>query len=193
MRGLQIAGVLLAISPSAISVAAEERLIEEITVTAQRIEESAQKVPIALNAFTEASIEDRRIIGLADLSIFVPNLSYTQNNVGDANVSIRGVGSLVSVNDGESGVSLHLNEMPLPPGQPPIEIYDLTRIEVLRGPQGTLYGRNATGGVINMITNKPSFDGTGGYLDLEYGDYDHQRIRGALNVTVNEALAFRIA
>ena len=107
MRGLQIAGVLLAISPSAISAAAEGRPIEEITVTAQRIEESAQKVPIALNAFTEASIEDRRIIGLADLSIFVPNLSYTQNNVGDANVSIRGVGSLVSVNDGESGVSLH--------------------------------------------------------------------------------------
>jgi iron complex outermembrane receptor protein len=80
-----------------IVVAAEEYVLEEIIVTAQRIEESAQKVPIALNAFDESSIEDRQIVGIADLSILVPNLNYTSTNVGDANVSIRGIGSLVSV------------------------------------------------------------------------------------------------
>jgi outer membrane receptor protein involved in Fe transport len=136
--------ILAALSIS--SVGASEYVIEEVIVTAQRVEESAGKVPIAINAFDETNIEDRNIIGVSDLSLFVPNLSFTTNNVSDANISIRGIGSLVSINDGESGVSLHVNEIPLPSGQPSMEIYDLTRIEVLRGPQGTLYGRNATGG-----------------------------------------------
>ena len=193
MRCAQLAGFVLAACPLAIALAAEDRTIDEIIVTAQRVEESAQKVPIAINAFDETDIEDRQIIGIADLSLFVPNLSYNTNNVGDSNVSIRGIGSLVSVQDGESGVSLHINEVPLPPGQPPLEIYDLARIEVLRGPQGTLYGRNATGGVINMITNKPSFDGTNGYLDVEAGGHDLLRVRGALNVTWADTLAVRIA
>ncbi len=192
MRTASAACVVLIGMQPVILEAAEERLIEEIMVTAQRIEESSQKVPIAVSAFTGAMIEDRRILGLEDLRLFVPNLNYTTNNISDANLSIRGIGSL-SVDSEESGVSLHINEIPLPPGQPPIEIYDLARLEVLRGPQGTLYGRNATGGVINMITHKPSFDGTGGYLDVELGDYDLRRFRGALNVTVNDALAFRIA
>jgi len=172
---------------------AQDPRIEEVIVTAQRVEESAQKVPIAINAFDEMGIEDRQIIGIGDLSLFVPNLGYNNNNVGDSDVSIRGVGSLVSVGNSEPGVSLHINEVPLPPGQPPLEIYDLTRIEVLRGPQGTLYGRNATGGVVNLITNKPSFDGTGGYLDVEAGDHDLLRVRGALNVTLGDALAVRVA
>jgi iron complex outermembrane receptor protein len=77
-----------------------------------------------------------------------------------------------------------MNEIPLAAGQPPIELYDVQRIEVLRGPQGTLYGRNATGGVLNVITNKPTFEGTSGYLDAELGDYDHRRLRGALNFAI---------
>ena len=110
---------------------AEERfVIEEVIVTAQRVEESAQTVPIALNAFDEMGLEDRQIIGIGDLSLFVPNLSYNTNNVGDTHVTIRGVGSLVSRQDSESGVSLHVNQVPLPSGQPPFEIYDLARVEV---------------------------------------------------------------
>ena len=175
------------------SLAAEPRAIEEIIVTAQRIEENAQRVPMAITAFTDAMIEDRRIIGIADLSLYVPNLSYNTNNVGDSHVTIRGVGSLVSVQDGESGVSLHVNEVPLSPGQPPLEIFDVKRIEVLRGPQGTLYGRNATGGVINLLTERPSFDGPSGYVDVEAGDYDLWRLRGAVNASFADTVAVRIA
>lgn len=132
-RGIPISAMVL-MMPCALQ--AQERLvIEEVIVTAQRVEESAQKVPIALNAFDETGIEDRQIIGIGDLSLFVPNLSYNTNNVGDTHVTIRGVGSLVSRRDSESGVSLHVNQVPLPSGQPPFEIYDLARIEVLRGPR----------------------------------------------------------
>jgi iron complex outermembrane receptor protein len=193
VRSDLVTAFLMIACSSAVTFAAEDRLLEEIIVTAQRVEENAQKVPIAINAFDETGIEDRQIIGIADLALFVPNLSYNTNNVGDAHVSIRGIGSLVSRSDGESGVSLHINEVPLPPGQPPLEIYDLARIEVLRGPQGTLYGRNATGGVINLITNKPSFDGTKGYLDVEAGGHDLLRVRGAFNTTWGDTLAVRIA
>ncbi len=190
-RGIPISAMVL-MMPCALQ--AQERLvIEEVIVTAQRVEEGAQKVPIALNAFDEMGLEDRIIITIGDLSLFVPNLSYNTNNVGDTHVTIRGVGSLVSRRDSESGVSLHVNQVPLPSGQPPFEIYDLARIEVLRGPQGTLYGRNATGGVINLITNRPSFDGTSGYLDVEAGNHDLLRLRGALNATVADRLALRLA
>ena len=193
MRTASAACVVLIGMQPVILEAAEERLIEEIMVTAQRIEERSQRVPIALSAFDETMIEDRRIIGLDNLQLYVPNLSATTNDLADANFSIRGIGSLGSVNDGESGVSLHMNEIPLASGQPPIELYDLARIEVLRGPQGTLYGRNATGGVINVITHKPNFDGIAGYVDAEFGDYDLMRFRGALNVPVSDSLAFRVA
>jgi outer membrane receptor protein involved in Fe transport len=187
----QIGAILLAWS--SVLLAQEKPLIEEIVVTAQRIEENASKVPIAINAFDETMIEDRRIVGLDSLQLFTPSLSYTTSDTGDTTFSIRGVGSLVSVNDGESGVSLHINEIPLPPGQPPVELYDVARMEVLRGPQGTLYGRNATGGVINVITNPPSFDGLSGYADLELGDFNHRRLRAAVNLPIGERLAIRVA
>ena len=192
MPGRTAIGAILMAWSSAL-LAQEGPLIEEIIVTAQRMEESASKVPIALNAFTDPMLEDRQIVALADLQIHSPNLNYTTNNVGDMNISVRGVGSLVSVNDGESGVSLHLNEMPLAPGQPPIELYDVQRLEVLRGPQGTLYGRNATGGAINIITNKPNFEGIRGYLDAEAGNYDLIRVRGALNLPLGDAVALRLS
>lgn len=192
MRSYKIVSVLLPMSGVAMTHAANEYVIEEIFVTAQRIEENASKVPIALNAFDNAMIEDRQIVALADLQIFSPNLNYTTTNTAQMTFSVRGVGTLVS-SEAESGISLHINEVPLPPNQPPIEIYDVQRIEVLRGPQGTLYGRNATGGVINVVTEKPNFDTVGGYLDAEAGQHSLIRLRGALNVPVNDSLAFRVA
>jgi outer membrane receptor protein involved in Fe transport len=177
---------------SSILLAQERLVIEEIIVTAQRMEESAGSVPIALNAFNDAMIEDRQIVALGDLQIFSPNLNYTTTNTAQMTFSVRGVGTLVS-SEAESGISLHTNEVPLPPNQAPIEIFDVARIEVLRGPQGTLYGRNATGGVINIVTAEPSFDAVFGYLDAEAGQHDLLRLRGALNLPVSDSLAFRVA
>ena len=187
------AGVILLVWSGAV-LAQAARPIEEIIVTAQRVEENASKVPIAINAFDEMGIEDRHIIGIEDLRVFVPNFAFTTTNTVDAVASIRGVGTLSSGGGGEAGVSVHVNEIPQPGGRLQVlEIYDVERLEVLRGPQGTLYGRNATGGVVNVVTRQPGFDGVSGYLDAERGDHDLMRFRGALNVPVNDSLAVRIA
>jgi len=193
VNGYRIGACSVLLIWSSSLLADDSRAIEEIIVTAQRVEENSQQVPIALNAYSDVAIRDRRIIGIADLAINVPSLSYNTNNVGDGHVSIRGVGSLVSVTNADPGVALHVNEAPLPPGQPPLHIFDLERIEVLRGPQSTLYGRNATGGVINLLTKKPSFDGHGGFVDIESGDYDLFRARGAVNLTPSDRFAVRVA
>jgi len=162
-------------------------------VTAQRVEESLQDVPIAVSAFTGAMMEDKQIISPSDLQLNAPNVSYTDTNFGGSSFSIRGIGRLVISSSGESGVSIHQNDIPVATNLPAAEFFDMERVEVLRGPQGTLFGRNATGGVVNMITRMPDFESVNGYVDAEYGDYEHQRLKGALNVPLGDAFAIRAA
>ncbi len=167
--------------------------LEEVTVTAQRTEESIQDVPIAVTAFTGDMLEYKQIIGTSDLQMNTPNVSFTATNFGSSSLSIRGIGRLVISSSGEAGVSIHLNEIPVGTNLNAVEYYDMERVEVLRGPQGTLFGRNATGGAINMITAKPTFDNINGFVDAEYGDYGHQRLKGAVNLPVADNFAFRLA
>lgn len=178
----------------AMALAAEDYLIEEILVTAQRFEENVRKVPISVSAFTDAMIEDRQIIGISDLQLNVPNLSYTPQNFGGSRISIRGIGDLFTGGSARATtVPIHLNGVTALVDAGVFEFYDLERVEVSRGPQGTLYGRNATAGAINLVTRRPDFDGLGGYVDLEYGDYDHVRLEGALNLAINDQFAIRVA
>ena len=179
----------LAFVPLTVSAAA----IEEVVVTAQRVEESLQDVPIAVSAFTGAMMEDKQIISPSDLQLNAPNVSYTDTNFGGSSFSIRGIGRLVISGSGESGVSIHQNDIPVATNLPAAEFFDMERVEVLRGPQGTLFGRNATGGVVNMITRMPDFESVNGFVDAEYGDYEHQRLKGALNVPLGESFAIRAA
>src|SRR5580765_2985324 len=167
--------------------------VEEITVTAQRTEENIQDVPIAVTAFTGAMLADKQIINTSDLQLNTPNMSFTADNFGGSNVSIRGVGALVIAASGTAGVSFHINEIAMPTNLPAVEFYDMERVEVLRGPQGTLYGRNATGGVIDMVTAKPNTDGVAGDVDVEYGSYNDQRYKGALNIPLGDSFAIRAA
>lgn len=168
-------------------------IIEEITVTAQRRDESVQDVPIAVSAFSGAMLEDRQIITPSDLQMNAPNVSYTDTNFGSSSFSIRGIGRLVTATSGDAGVSIHTNDIPLPTNLPAAEFFDMERVEVLRGPQGTLFGRNATGGVVNMITARPSFEKVEGFLDLELGDYSNRRAKGAFNLPVTDNFALRLA
>jgi len=174
-------------------VAAEGGGIEEVIVTAQRTAESIQDVPIAVTALTGEMLEDKGIITPSDLQMSAPNVSFTSKNFGGSSMSIRGIGDLVVSGTGESGVSTHLDEIAVTSNLNVIEYFDVQRLEILRGPQGTLYGRNATGGAINVVTNKPTFDEVEGFLDIEGGDYDNQRIKGALNIPITDNFAVRIA
>jgi len=167
--------------------------IEELTVTAQRTEESIQDVPIAVTALTEGMLEERQVINPSDLQLNAPNVSFTATNFGASSFSIRGVGRLVISASADSGVSTHINEIPIESNLNAIEFFDVQRVELLRGPQGTLFGRNATGGTINMVTRMPDFDGFDGFVDVELGDYDHQRVKGAINIPIGSSLAIRLA
>ena len=181
--------------PFASAALAEEettfRGIEEVIVTARRTSESIQDVPIAVTALTGEMLEEKGILTPSDLQMNAPSLSFTPTNFGGSSFSIRGIGNLVI--GGESGVSTHINEISIASNLNAIEFYDMERVEVLRGPQGTLFGRNATGGAINFITRRPDFDSINGFLDLEGGDYENQRVKGAINFPITDNLAVRIA
>jgi len=185
-------GGIIVLVCSGWSLAQDRIQIEEIIVTAQRVEENLQKVPIAASAFTDAMIDDRQIVGLADLQLHVPNLNFADQAFARGRFNIRGIGRQNDQPGGEIGVAVHINSIPVP-AENRFELFDMERLEVLRGPQGTLYGRNATGGTVNMITKMPSVEAVEGYVELEYGDYDHRLAKGAVNVPLGSQFAVRVA
>ena len=167
--------------------------IEEVVVTAQRQEQMLQDVPIAISAFTEEIIEDRQIVTVSDLQLNDTSLTYTGTNFGGASLSIRGVGRLVIGSSGSPGVSTHINQVDMPYQFGQHEFFDTARVEVLRGPQGTLYGKNATGGSINVVTNMPDHTASYGDFDLELGSFAHRRFNGMVNVALAETAGVRVA
>ncbi|WP_306093889.1 TonB-dependent receptor [Qipengyuania flava] len=158
-----------------------------IIVTAQKRSQDLQDVPLAISAFDEGALEDKVIDDAVDLSFSVPNLT-----VDIFGASLRGVGDLAISATSESGLGYHVNGVYLGSAATEAEYYDLERIEVLRGPQGTLYGRNTTAGVINIITRKAS-DQFEGYVTAGYGNYNSIKLRGAINVPIAEGFSTRLA
>lgn len=168
--------------------------LEEIVVVAQKRIESVQDVPIAIAAFDADAIDRQQLKGFSDLQFTTPSVSFSRGNFSTSNFQIRGVGSAEVAASGDPGVGFHINGAYLnTPRITDTEFYDLERIEVLRGPQGTLYGRNSTGGAINLLTAKPDLDETGGDVDLQYGNYDHMRARGSINLPIGGGAALRVA
>jgi iron complex outermembrane receptor protein len=161
--------------------AAEARFLEDVVVTAQKREQSLQEVPIALSVVTAADIENRSINDFTELLAEMPNTVIVQNNVTAPRINIRGVRS-ATLNPGvESAVGMQIDDVFL--GRPSAfssTLIDVERVEVLRGPQGTLFGKNTIGGLINIVTRTPAFE-TEGALDLTYGNYDLQQARGYLS------------
>ena len=186
--------LMLGLLGSTVSVSAiSETALEEIIVTAQRSEESLQDVPIAVTALTGDMLQDKGVINPSDLQMQAPNVSFSSTNFGGSSFSIRGIGQLVISSSADAGVSIHQNEIPYGTNLNANEFFDVARVEVLRGPQGTLFGRNATGGVVNIVTQMPEYGSFGGFLDLEAGDYNHSRLKGALNIPMGDNMGLRIA
>ena len=147
------------------------RTLATVTVTTQKTEQSIQDVPIAVSAFDEDAINRLQLTGGADLVKAVPNVSFTKGNFTGSNFKIRGIGNDAVAQSSDAGVGIHQNDVPL--GANFLyeqEYFDIERVEVLRGPQGTLYGRNATGGVVNIITRKPVFGEFQADAALTYGN-----------------------
>lgn len=170
------------------------RTLGTVLVTTQKTEESIQDVPIAVSAFDEASIERLQLAGGPDLVKAIPNVTFTKGNFTGFNFKVRGIGSDVVAQSGDAGVGVHQNDVPLTANRLfEAEFYDVERVEVLRGPQGTLYGRNATAGVFNLITAKPVFDEFQANAELTYGNYNTLKAKGMLNLPLGEKAALRLA
>ncbi|MBD1552638.1 TonB-dependent receptor [Pseudomonas typographi] len=165
-----------------------------VTVTAQRYEESAQNVGIALTALQGQDLKDKGVTQVNDLQNYVPNLDIVpQYGSGNPLFRIRGVGLKDYGSNNTSTVGVYLDQVALPyPIQTQGQLFDLERVEVLRGPQGTLYGRNSTAGAINFITNKPTRELHGG-LTANYGSYHASSLEGFLSGPLTEDLRARLA
>jgi len=175
--------------------AKDEGGVEVITVTARRKEENIQDIPIAVSAFSADDLATSNIDDVADVQFNVPNLTFTKTNFsGAGNIAIRGVGNLAVAATAENGTGIHINDAPFPGSRIyETEFYDVGSVQVLRGPQGTLFGRSSPGGAVNVYTKKPVMEEWGGYGALEYGEYNHVKARAALNVPIGEHLAARAA
>ena len=167
-------------------------LLEEIVVTAQRRAESVQDVPIAINAFTEAQLKAVGIDSTLDIQLKVPGL-HLEPLAGHGFAYVRGIGTDTLTPGLEPTTAVHIDGVYLPRLTSIIsDFYDPERVEVIKGPQGTLFGRNATGGVIHFLSRKPQ-DELGGYLDVSGGNHATVRVEGALNAPISERAALRIA
>lgn len=165
-----------------------------IVVTAQKTEESLQDVPIAVSAFDGELMERLNLNDGKDLQFAIPNLQIGKGNFTSGNISIRGIGSSAVGTTADGGVGVHMNDTPLTSSRFfQTEYYDMERVEVLRGPQGTLFGRNATGGVINAVSAKPKPGVFSGDAKLSFGNFAHKKAVGHVNVGLGDTAALRFA
>jgi iron complex outermembrane receptor protein len=165
----------------------------EIVVTAQKREESIKDVPIAVSAFSAQSLDERKIEGGAELLRAVPNVTFSKSNFSMYNFSIRGIGTKAISASSDPAVAVSFNNTPLVRNRLfESEFFDLARVEVLRGPQGTLYGRNATAGVVNVIPALPD-ELLAAELKLEGGNFGSMRASGMVNVPLGDTLGIRVA
>ncbi len=157
--------------------------VETVVVTAERVEENLQKVPVAVTAFTTEQLRVNRINSLDDVAQRTPNFTMTEYNQAEPEFFIRGIGTDIGIAGnagGDPSVVMMLDGAYLSRGGANLELYDLERVEVLRGPQGTLFGKNALGGVIQLVTRKPTDDF---YYEgsATYGAYNTIEGRGLVN------------
>lgn len=170
------------------------RRLPTVLVESQRTEEYIQDVPIAVTALNAELLELKQVDQFSDLQFNAPNVNYTKTFFSGSNFQIRGIGSTLTAASADSGVAAHINDVYIQsPRLFETEYYDLERVEVLRGPQGTLFGRNATGGALNMITAKPILEEVAGAASFEYGNYNSQRAEGMFNLPIGDSVAVRVA
>lgn len=184
-------------SASSVPAAAEVPPTGDIVVTAQRREQSLLSVPIAITAVTGDSLAKAGVSDSSQLATVVPNLQINSAyGKTQPNFSLRGigVGNEYSANQA-SPIGVYIDDAYIASRTSQgAQLYDLERVEVLRGPQGTLFGRNTTGGAINMITRKPDLSGSSGYVEASYGNFDSRHAQAALETTlVEDQLGVRIA
>src|SRR5688572_22838633 len=157
--------------------------VEQIVVTAERREQLLQDVPVAVTAFSGEELDRQGVVRVDEIASRVPNLYISSgNSVGNTRLNIRGVFSEPNNVGLGNSIPNYVDGVAQGPGRTVnVGLFDVEAIEVLRGPQGTLFGRNSTGGAILVRTRQPQLNETGGYAELEYGNYNQIRGETAVN------------
>ena len=174
---------------------AQENTIEEVFVTAEKRSESVQDISQAVTAISSEDIESKNINSFVDLSAIVPGVTVAKNEGYKTVISIRGVGNETNQNAiAAPSVAFHMDGIFIAsPFSLQTDFIDVDRIEVLRGPQGTLFGQNSTGGVINVISKKPSMEGYLGKSDITFGNYGLIKFRSSNNIVLSDSAAARFS
>ena len=163
--------------------------LEEVIVTAERRAQDAQDVPLALTIIDGSAISPAGISSISDVALKTPNLTYTQFNIGEPQLFLRGLGTTIDSAGADPTVSVFIDDVYVGRSAGATsDLYDLERIEVLRGPQGTLYGRNVTGGAISIVTKKPSREYQA-KLGATAGNYGLTIFRGLIDGPLGENMA----
>ncbi len=194
--GASGAVLALAAMPVAAQTAPEAHTatVQDIVVTAQRREQSSQDVGIALSVIGGQNLDEKGVNVINDIENVVPNMEVdSQFGSGQPSFRIRGIGTREYSSNNASTVGIYVDEVAHPytittQGA----MFDIARLEVLRGPQGTLYGRNTTGGAVNIITNAPTVDARAGF-SAEYGSYDRYKVEGYISGQIAPGLLGRLA
>ena len=167
--------------------------LQEVVVTAQRRSEDIQKIPLAITAVSADAISNQGITDPVGLQDLVPSLNIVQRGGTGTNIAVRGLVSNTTAPQGGPSVSVNVDDIFVARTQATnANFFDIDRIEVLRGPQGTLYGKNSTAGAVNIITNNPT-QTFGANVSVETGDYGEVITNGMVNLPVNDQLAVRAA
>ena len=176
--------------------AAGPRLLEEVVVTARKREESVQDTPLAVSAVGREQVEASFLGDATGITQFAPNLVFDNvfaGTPGGGGISIRGVSAQEVEKTFDPTVLMYVDDIPYGVNSGNVmSMLDVERIEVLRGPQGTLFGKNAVGGVIHIHRIKPSLDSFGGKIRARIGNYERMDIEGVVNVPLNDQLAIKL-
>lgn len=170
-------------------------LLEEVIVTAQKRAESVQDVPISIQAFSGDQLEKMRVSKASDVTKLVPNLNISGQNSANRQIAIRGVGTSDFFGNATGSVGIYMDEVTMSaPYLSGLGLYDLERVEVLRGPQNSLFGRNTTGGAINYISRIPQVgEDNEGYASLTFGNYNLIELEAAGSLALGDQAAVRLA
>ncbi len=168
--------------------------LETVTVTSSKIGGDVQNIPISITALSQEQLTATQTAGGPDLVKQVPNLTFSKTNFTGYNIQIRGIGTQAISVTTDPAVAVAFNDIPFLRNHFfEQEFFDVSQVEVLRGPQGTLYGRNATAGVVNLVSAKPT-DQYEAMASVDIGNYSNRRLEGMLNVPVmGDKLDLRVA
>ena len=174
---------------------AQTGVLEEVIVTAQKRSESLQDVPVAVNAFSSETIQEAGINDTSDLAVMTPSLNANANSSPfTTRLTIRGIGTAQSDPALEPSVGMFVDGVFMSrSGLGTSDLTDVERIEVLQGPQGTLYGKNANAGAISIVTKRPNLDEFEGYLEASAGNYGMGKLTATASGPLGDALAYRLS